>query len=150
MPEVIVFVGIQATGKSTYYSRQFGSTHIRINLDMLRTRRRERILVSACIEAQQSFVVDNTNPTQMDRLRYLEPALAANFVAVGYYFQSRLRDAQIRNASRAPEWVVPEVGLRATSAKLERPSYDEGFTKLYYVSINAEGEFVRKEWEDEV
>jgi len=38
--EAIIFIGIQATGKSTFYKDNFFKTHIRINLDMLKTRKR--------------------------------------------------------------------------------------------------------------
>ena len=59
--EAVILIGIQATGKSTFYKEYFYDTHVRINLDMLKTRRREDILLQACIQAKQSFVVDNTN-----------------------------------------------------------------------------------------
>ena len=34
---------------------------------MLKTRHRESILIAACIEAKQPFVIDNTNPTPKER-----------------------------------------------------------------------------------
>jgi len=37
--EAVIFVGLQAAGKSTFYRERFFDTHVRINLDMLRTRR---------------------------------------------------------------------------------------------------------------
>ena len=48
--ELVVFIGIQATGKSSFYLDRFFRTHVRVNLDMLKTRNREQILVRACIE----------------------------------------------------------------------------------------------------
>ncbi len=62
--ESILFIGIQATGKSTFFREQFFATHVRINLDMLKTHNRERILLAACLEAKQPFVIDNTNLTR--------------------------------------------------------------------------------------
>ena len=53
----ILFTGIQATGKSSFYRERFFHTHVRINLDMLRTRHRERVLLRARLEALQPFVV---------------------------------------------------------------------------------------------
>ncbi len=35
--QAILFSGIQATGKSSFYRERFFHTHVRINLDMLRT-----------------------------------------------------------------------------------------------------------------
>ncbi|HZC19556.1 MAG TPA: hypothetical protein VE225_07575, partial [Rubrobacteraceae bacterium] len=68
--EAVVFVGIQASGKTSFYRERFFDTHLRINLDMLKTRRREQIFLRACIEAGQPFVVDNTNPSARERARY--------------------------------------------------------------------------------
>jgi len=34
--EAIIFIGIQATGKSTFFQQRFFATHVRINLDMLK------------------------------------------------------------------------------------------------------------------
>ena len=59
--EAVILVGIQASGKTTFYRERFFETHVRLSLDMLRTRHRERLLVAACVAAQQPFVVDNTN-----------------------------------------------------------------------------------------
>ncbi len=77
--EAVIFIGIQASGKSSFFRERFFDTHVRINLDMLRTRRREALLVAACLEAGQSFVVDNTNTQPSDRARHVGPARAAGF-----------------------------------------------------------------------
>ncbi|MDL2321544.1 ATP-binding protein, partial [Desulfosarcina sp. OttesenSCG-928-B08] len=65
--EAIIFCGIQASGKSTFYLERFFKTHVRISLDLLRTRNRENRFLSLCLETGQHFVVDNTNPTRSDR-----------------------------------------------------------------------------------
>src|ERR1044071_3072409 len=98
--ELILFIGIQATGKSSFYRERFYRTHVRVNLDMLKTRHREKLLVTACLEGKTAFLVDNTNLTREDRLRYIVPAKAAGFVIHGYFFQSRVIDALARNAVR--------------------------------------------------
>ena len=66
--ELIIFIGCQASGKSTFFKRYFSDTHIRLNLDMLKTRHRERILFQACLAAKQKCVVDNTNPIQANSI----------------------------------------------------------------------------------
>ncbi|MFZ6030442.1 MAG: AAA family ATPase [Chloroflexota bacterium] len=85
--EVILFIGIQAVGKSTFYKEHFFTTHVRINLDMLKTRAREMALLQACLATQQPFVVDNTNVLKRERARYIELARQSGFRVVGYYFQ---------------------------------------------------------------
>src|SRR3712207_2396392 len=105
--EAVIFVGIQAAGKSSFYKERFFHTHVRINLDMLRTRHRERLLVAACLEAKQPFVVDNTNVTAAARASYLVQAQAAGFRTVGYYFRSHLGEALARNSSRTGRERIP-------------------------------------------
>ena len=51
--EAVIFIGIHASGKSTFYQQRSFQSHNRINLDLLRTRHRERLLGAACIEARQ-------------------------------------------------------------------------------------------------
>src|SRR6266853_479136 len=77
--EAVIFVGVQGSGKTTFYRDRFFETHVRINLDMLKTRHREQLLLAACLAAKQPFVVDNTNPLPSDRARYIGVAREAGF-----------------------------------------------------------------------
>jgi len=144
--QAILFTGIQATGKSTFYKHYFVDTHIRINLDMLKTRLREHILVNACIEAKQPFVVDNTNPSVENRQKYITLAKKAGFKIIGYYFQSKLKEALKRNSTRTGKACIPEQGIKSAYGKLQIPTFSEGFDMLYYVTINADNSFTVKEW----
>ena len=148
--EAVIFMGIQAVGKSEFYKRHFFKTHIRINLDMLKTRNREKILFQACLEAKQPFVIDNTNPTKEDRKRYIEQAQIAGFQIVGYYFQSQINDAIERNHKREGKEHVPEPAILGTYNKLELPIIEEGFDQLYYVKIDQNNQFIVEDYNDEV
>ncbi len=77
--EAVIFCGIQASGKTTFYLERFFRTHIRLNLDMLKTRHRERVMLDACLETGQRFVVDNTTPTAQDRGSTSRPRWALAF-----------------------------------------------------------------------
>jgi predicted kinase len=148
--QAIIFVGIQASGKSTFYSHRFANTHLRINLDMLKTRHREKRLIETCLEIGQPLVVDNTNPTPVDRQRYIEIAKNHKFQVIGYYFESKIASSIERNQNRTPEQQVPEKGIRGTHARLVIPGYGEGFDKLYYVGLLPNMEFAVEEWNHEV
>lgn len=148
--QAVIFIGVQATGKSTFFRERFSDTHVRINLDMLRTRHRETILLDACLQSKQSFVVDNMNLQIEDRERYILPAKAAHFDVVGYYFQSRISDSLRRNQRRTGKRKIPEVGIRAAHNKLQIPSLHEGFDKLYSVKIDPSGSFTLEAWHDAV
>lgn len=140
--EAIIFIGIQATGKSTFYKEKFFKTHLRINLDMLKTRRREDIILEACIKAKQPFVVDNTNPSAEVRKKYIDKSKSAGFKVLGYYFQSTVDEAISRNEKRKGKEHIAPAGIRATYAKLEPPSIDEGFDSIFYISIGDGNRFI--------
>jgi predicted kinase len=148
--EAVIFVGLQGAGKSTFYRERFFATHIRINLDMLKTRHREGRFLRVCIETQQRFVVDNTNPTRAEREVYIEAAKLGGFKVIGYYFQSRVEDCKRRNEKRPADQQIPVRGILGTSSRLELPTKDEGFDEMFYVRINDDNRFVVEEWKDEV
>jgi predicted kinase len=148
--EAVIFIGIQGAGKSSFYQQRFFHTHVRINLDMLKTRHRERLLLEACLKGKQPFVVDNTNVTAAERARYIAPARAAGFAVIGYYFSASLSEALERNRQRMGRARIPEKGVLGTYKRLELPQMGEGFDQLYYVEIDAAGEFKVKEWINEI
>ncbi|KAB2929794.1 MAG: AAA family ATPase [Leptonema illini] len=147
--EVVIFIGIQATGKTSFYQERYSRSHVHITLDMLKTRNRENILYQACLTAKQPVVVDNTNPGKEDRRRYIEPARLAGFRVAGCYFESKTNDALQRNERRDPDLFVPVRGLLGTRNRLVIPDYSEGFDELFYVCIR-NGRFEVSEWKDEI
>lgn len=147
--EGIIFVGIQASGKSSFFLKTFYATHLRLNMDMLKTRNREAILLNACIEAKQPVVIDNTNPTRKDREKYITALKQGRFRVVGYYFQAKLNECIARNKQREGKQKIPEVGIKGTYKKLEKPTFTEGFDELYTVTL-INDYFVVEQWQDEI
>jgi predicted kinase len=139
LKEIVIFIGPQATGKSSFYIERFYRTHVRVNLDMLRARARESRLIAACLDAGQSFVVDNTNPSPVDRARYIPAARAAGFRVIGYHFIATLAEALRRNGLRPAQQRIPEAAVRATFARLTPPSLDEGFDAIFRVRLDDRG-----------
>jgi predicted kinase len=146
--EAVIFVGVQSSGKSTFYRERFFDTHVRINLDMLRTRHREQLLLAACLTGKQAFVIDNTNPLPSDRARYIGPAREAGFRVVAYFFETPLRDAIRRNNERAGKQKVPVPAIAGTIRKLQAPTMEDGYDAIYKVTISPEGGFVVSEAPD--
>ena len=143
----IVFIGLQASGKTTFWQQRFPDL-IHVNLDTLHTRNKEHLLLKECLEAGTSFVVDNTNPTKADRQRYITAAKEHGYRVIGYYFQSSITACKERNNRRTGKAQVPGSALAATHAKMELPSYDEGFNELYYSRIDG-NTFVIEPWSEE-
>ncbi|MBL8901197.1 MAG: ATP-binding protein [Planctomycetes bacterium] len=147
--EAVLLIGIPASGKSSFYAERFASTHLRINLDMLRTRHREKELVATCLRLRQPFVVDDTNASRVERTGHILAARAAGFRVVGYYLSSKLEECLLRNAARAGVARIPEKGVLAAAGRLELPELAEGFDALHFVRL-ADGAFVVEEWRDEL
>src|SRR3712207_3401321 len=68
--ELVVFAGLQASGKSTFFRTYFATTHALVSKDLFRNNRnpnrRQTHLIEAALSAGRSVVVDNTNPTTAD------------------------------------------------------------------------------------
>lgn len=133
--QLILFTGVQASGKSTFYQQYFYHTHLRINLDMLKTRHREKILFEAAIASKTKIVIDNTNMSKADRARYIQLAKTAGFEVISYYFETDLDSTLQRNAQREGKANIAEKGVNATFYKLEVPNRSEGFDALFKVNM---------------
>ncbi len=137
----VIFTGLQASGKSAFYAEYFSGTHVRISLDELHTRGKEKRLLEECIAEGKPLVVDNTNPKREDRVRYIIPAKQAGYSVIGIYYDCPVKDCLKRNAVREGKARVPDVAIAATAGRLEEPEYAEGFDEIYVVSIE-DGEFI--------
>ena len=134
MSTMILMIGIQGSGKSEFYKQYLSDNFVRVNLDTLKTRNEERLLIEQCFAEPCDFAVDNTNPTRAERQRYITLAKEHGYRIVGYFMQSRLKECIARNELREGKARVPANAIAATSNKLELPSYEEGFDELYFVS----------------
>ena len=133
--EIIIFIGIPASGKSTFYEQNFAATHICISLDILHTRNQENKMLEETLTSGKSCVIDNTNISAAERAKYIEAGKKHKYKVIGYYFRSSIDECRIRNDRRQGKKRVPEVALLDKAAHLDRPSMQEGFDELYYVKI---------------
>ena len=133
--EVVIFTGIPASGKTTFYKERFFPSHVYISLDQLRSRSAEAELLAFCLRRNRSCVIDNTNVKRTDRLRYMELAKTNDFRVVGFCFVTRKEDALARNGRREDWACVREVAIRTMYRELEYPEMDEGFDELHFVTI---------------
>ncbi|KJH72752.1 ATP-binding protein [Aliterella atlantica] len=146
--ELVIFTGLQASGKTTFYRDRFAATHEHISKDLFpnnkNKNRRQEQLIKAALDAGKSIVVDNTNPTPVERTPLIELGSSYGCEIIGYYFASQLSCCLQRNSARTGKARVPDVALYATAKKLVVPSYSEGFDRLFCVKFNQNSQQVEE------
>ncbi len=151
--EMIIFIGLQASGKSTFFRTHFATTHEHISKDRLRNSkrpgRRQAQLIEEALQAQRSVVIDNTNATVEERASLIRLGRIYGAEIVGYYFESQVSQSLERNRLRAGRERVPDVAIYVTARKLARPSHAEGFDRLFYVRIAGDSTFEVSPWKED-
>jgi predicted kinase len=135
--ELVILVGLPASGKTTYYRNHFADTHVHVSKDLMPNARRRNDLqeraITEALESGRSVVVDNTNPS---------PAVRAPLIALGrrhgariiaYYFETAVKECVVRNRRREGKARVPDVAIFVTSKKLVPPAALEGFDEMHVV-----------------
>ena len=147
--EIIILIGLQASGKSTFYRTQFADTHEHISKDRLSRSKNQKQAerIERAFQEQRSVVVDNTNVTVQDRLPLIDVGRRYNATIISYYFQPDVSSSRTRNMQRAGKAQVPDKAIFITAHKFEPPSYAEGFDTLYYVGIEKNSTSENPVWE---
>lgn len=144
--ELVILVGLQAAGKSTFRQSRFDQTHVVVSKDNFpnnrRPARRQERLIRAALEAGRSVVVDNTNPRKEDREQLVQLAREFSIAAIAYFLPSSVEASLGRNAQREGRARVPEIGIYSTAKVLVVPTWSEGFDELYEVTQESNGTFV--------
>jgi predicted kinase len=151
--ELILLIGLQAAGKTTFYRQRLADGYRHVSMDLLRNNprlaRRQTQLIEQAMQAGFSVVVDNTNPTAEVRAPLIALGKEYRCTISGYYFPPDVTGSVKRNAAREGKAKVPPVAIYATRKKLQPPSYAEGFDALYYVSIAEDSAFQVQSWVEE-
>jgi predicted kinase len=153
MVEIVILIGLPASGKSTFYQQHFAATHIQVSKDLLpnnkRPARRQLQLLEEALQQGQSVVIDNTNASCEERAPLI--ALGQTYQAriIGYYLSSPVKACLERNQQRSGKARVPNIALFVTLKRLVRPSLAEGFDQLYDAEIVADGNFSIADWVDD-
>jgi predicted kinase len=145
MPVVAVLVGLQASGKTTFCGQLLRAGYAHVSKDHFpnaRNRQRRQLrLIREALAAGQDVAVDNTNPSPAEWQPLIEVARQGGARVIAYWFPPDLEGSMRRNAVRTGRSRVPDVGIRATMARLERPGLQHGFDAVMTVSFGAGGGF---------
>ena len=137
-PELIIFVGLQAAGKSTYYRNHFAATHVHVSKDLMKNARNRDVkqeqMIEEALAQGRSVVVDNTNPTPAVRAPLIAAGRKQGARVVAYYFESTVKDAVARNRLREGKARVPDVAIFVTAKKMVPPGLSEGFDEVRVIA----------------
>ena len=135
MPQLVIFVGLPGSGKSTYYFAHFAKTHAHVSKDLMPNARRrddrQSMAIEKALAAGESVVVDNTNPSRDVRAALIAVGKRHGARIIAYYFECSVRVAIVRNAQREEKGRVPKVAIFTTQKKLQPPTADEGFDEVH-------------------
>ena len=138
MPELIIFVGMQGAGKSTYYRAHLAATHVHVSKDLMPNARnrdvKQREMIVAALSEGRSVAVDNTNPTPDVRAPLIELGKSLGARVVAYYFETPVKLAVARNRGREGKARVPDVAIFVTAKKLVPPALSEGFDEVRVIA----------------
>lgn len=150
--ELVIFIGLQASGKSTFYHSYFADTHDYVSKDRLpnsKKNEQQAAHITIALQAQRSIVVDNTNPTLEDRAALIALGRVYDAEIVGYYFDAAAKQCVERNKLREGKARVPDKVIYITASRLTQPTYAEGFDRLYSIEIADNENFRVREWAKE-
>ena len=138
MPELVIFVGIQGSGKSTYYREHFAATHEHVSKDLMKNARdreaKQQLVVEKALAEGKSVVVDNANPDAAVRAPLIHTARRCGARVVGYFFDVPVKVALERNRARQGKERVPDVAIFVTKKKLAPPKFEAGFDEIHVVA----------------
>lgn len=148
--ELIILIGLQGAGKSTFYRQYFAETYAYVSKDQFRNNRkparRQQQLIDEYLQNGQSVVVDNTNVTIADRALLIEQGRNYGAQINGYYFPVQLEASRKRNQQREGKARVPDVAIYTALKRLISPTPQEGFDHLFYVQTESNFQFVITPW----
>jgi predicted kinase len=151
--ECIILIGLPAAGKTTFYMDRFAKTHTHISKDLWPNatgrEARQQKLIDETLSANQSVVVDNTNPTVAERAKIMEIARSHGARIIGYFFEVTTRAAVARNANRTGKNKVPNVAIFTTAKRLQPPQKEERFDEMFRIQIAEDRSLkIERMWEN--
>jgi len=146
-PELVVFTGLQGSGKTSFYRERFATTHVHISKDAWPNARkkeeRQRRLLDQHLGSGRSVVVDNTNPSPTERAPLIAIARTLGARATSYAFVGTVEEALRRNATREGRARIADVGIYSVAKQLVLPTETEGFDERFEVRLVDTGFVVR-------
>jgi predicted kinase len=135
--ELIIFVGLQGSGKTTWYHEHFAATHVHVSKDLMPNARnresQQQQQIEVALSGGRSVVVDNTNPSIESRAPLISIGRRHGARVIAVYFEAHVPTSLMRNRAREGKARVPDVAIFRTKKQLVPPALDEGFDEVRVV-----------------
>lgn len=142
--EMIIVVGLPASGKSTLFKRFFESMdYTRVNRDSLGTMAKCISLVRSSLSSGKSVYIDNTSPTCESRVPFVAIAKEHGIHVRCFQFIGEEELCRHLNVFRSITQNIeplPAVAFNSFKANYRVPELDEGFESILQVPFTAQFE----------
>src|SRR5689334_23238872 len=102
--ELVVLIGLPASGKSSLFRDRYAGTHVHVSKDLLgkaeRKDEKQIQLVERALRTGRSVVVDNTNPRRADRAPLVGIARKSGATTKAILLVAPVAECLRRNAAR--------------------------------------------------
>ena len=138
LQEIILMVGLPASGKSTFANTKFNNYSI-LSLDILKTKPKLVKLLLQEIEENNSIIIDNTNITIEIRKEYIEIAKQKNIQIRCVHMNIPLLLCKHLNHYRLELYqnknkLIPTIAYNILNKRYQKPNINEGFDEI--IEIN--------------
>lgn len=139
--EIVIFVGLPASGKSTFARKHFvPHGYVHVNQDTLKTKEKCFKAAMDALAAGKSVVIDNTNPEPATRGMYIQAAKEKGIPVRCLHFRTPEELTHHLNLFREKVFGVPHVpgvAYATCKKKMVEPTIAEGFTEIIPVHFSA-------------
>lgn len=131
MSELIILVGYQASGKSSYYKKHLSHLPL-VSKDLMtgNKKAKQTLALEKLLGAGQSVVLDNTNLSMLERLEPISLGKKHNAKVTCLWFTTPFEECLERNSKRQGKAKVPPVAMYTGRKRFNEPIMIEGFNEI--------------------